>query len=43
LTRGWKFGDPMRERADKVIERVGGQRTVDPAVPFGQPLVILTS
>lgn len=35
MAGGRKPGDPMSERSDEVTERVGGQRSIDPAVPFG--------
>ena len=38
---GRKSGDPMRERPDEVVERVGGQRAIDPAVPLGQFRVVV--
>ena len=31
----------MRERLDEITERVGGQRTIDPAVPFSQLRVVI--
>src|SRR5262245_46202999 len=41
MAGGWKLGDPMSERSDKVIERAGGQRSIDPAVPFSQVSVVV--
>src|SRR5262249_29598125 len=38
---GRKFGDPMSERFHEIIERVAGQRAVDPAVPFSQLRVVI--
>src|SRR6185295_7453222 len=38
---GWKPGDPLGERSDEVSELVGGQRSIDPAVPFSQICVIV--
>jgi hypothetical protein len=38
---GRKPADPMSERSDKVIERTGGQRSIDPAVPFSQLRVVI--
>ena len=38
---GRKPGDPVSERPDEAVERVGGQRAIDPAVPLGQFRVII--
>src|SRR5262249_5415879 len=32
---GWKSSDSMRERSDEIAKRFGGQRSIDPAIPFG--------
>src|SRR5262249_53515327 len=41
MAGGRKPGDPMSKRADEMIERVGGPRSVDPAVPFSQVGVVI--
>ena len=41
MAGGRKRGDPMGERLDEIAERVGGQRSVDPAVPFSQFRVVV--
>src|SRR6267142_4264767 len=41
MAGGRKPGDPISQRADEMIERVGGQRSIDPAVPFSQVGVII--
>jgi hypothetical protein len=38
LAGGWEPRDPMSERFDEVIERGGGQRSIDPAVPLSWPV-----
>src|SRR5580704_15987286 len=38
---GRKFGDAMRERCHEIIERAGGQRPIDPAVPLSQLRVVI--
>jgi hypothetical protein len=35
LASGWEPGDPMSERFDEIADRVGRQRSIDPAVLFG--------
>ncbi len=32
---GRKRGDPMSERPDEIVERIGRQRSIDLAVSFG--------
>src|SRR5262249_22546821 len=36
-----KPGDPRRERSDEIVERRGGQGSIDPAVTFGQLRVVI--
>jgi len=43
MAGGRKPGNPMSERSDKIAERVGGQRSIDPAVPLGQLRVVILS
>ena len=38
---GRKFGDPMSERSDEIAELVGGQRAIDPTVPFSELRVVV--
>ena len=38
---GWKFGDPVGERFDEIIEFIGGQRAIDPAVSLCELRVVI--
>jgi hypothetical protein len=41
LAGGWEPRDPISEGFDEVIERGGGQRSIDPAVPLSQIRVVI--
>jgi hypothetical protein len=38
---GRKFGDPMSERCHEIVECVGGQRSIDPAILFSQFRIVV--
>src|SRR5262245_52944094 len=41
MTCGWELCDPMSKGTDEIINLVGRQRAIDPAVSFGQICVII--
>jgi hypothetical protein len=41
VASGRKPGDPMRERSDEIVERLGGQCSIDPAVAFSQVRIVI--
>jgi hypothetical protein len=41
MSGGREPGDPVSERSDEVVERVGRQRAIDPAVALGQLRVVV--